>query len=98
MKPTMNLVAAIEAFNLKSEPPIELGITRDGRTVAKLPRVGRKIVVQGTDLNKDVKVTFQDVAWLCEEARMASAPGMTLLEAGIGALCQLAQDPEDKQA
>lgn len=36
--------------------------------------------------NKDVKVTASDVAWLCEEARRASAPGMALLEAGLGAL------------
>jgi hypothetical protein len=92
----MNLIAAIEAFNKSSQPPIELLVTRDGRTVAKLPRVAREIVVKETSLNKDVKVTPQDVAWLCEEARLASAPGMALLEAGLGALGQMARDTVSK--
>lgn len=93
----MNLVAAIEAFNKSSKPPIKLLVTRDGRTVAKLPRVAREIVVKGTNLNKKVKVTPQGVAWLCEEARLASAPGMALLAAGLGALGEVARETEDEQ-
>jgi hypothetical protein len=92
----MDLVAHIEAFNKSSQPPIELLVTRDSRTVAKLPRVAREIVVKGTPRNKDIKVTPQDVAWLCEEARLASAPGMALLEAGLSALGQMAQDTVSK--
>jgi hypothetical protein len=93
----MDLVADIEAFNKSSQPPIELLVTRDSRTVAKLPRVAREIVVKETPQNKDVKVTPQDVAWLCEEARLASAPGMALLEAGLGALGQMARHTEDER-
>jgi hypothetical protein len=92
----MDLVADIEAFNKSSQPPIELLVTRDGRTVAKLPRAAREIVVKETSLNKDVKVTPQDVAWLCEEARLASAPGMALLEAALGALGDMARQTEDE--
>jgi hypothetical protein len=91
----MNLVAAIEAFNKSSQPPIELLVTRDSRTVAKLPRVAREIIVKEPP-DKDVKVTLQDVAWLCEEARLASAPGMALLEAGLGALGQMARHTVSK--
>ena len=85
----MNLTAAIEAFNAASQPQIVLQTTRDGRVTARLPRVGREIIVEGSPFNKDVKVTAEDVAWLCEEARRAFAPGMALLEAGLGALGDL---------
>jgi len=85
----MNLTAAIEAFNESSQPQIVLGPRRDGRVVASLPRVGREILSEGSRFNKDVKVTAEDVAWLCEEARRALAPGMALLEAGLGALGDL---------
>jgi hypothetical protein len=85
----MNLTAAIEAFNRSSQPQIVLKTTRDGRVTAQLPRVGREIIVEGSPFNKDVKVTAEDVAWLCEEARRAFAPGMALLEAGLGALGDL---------
>lgn len=86
----MNLTAAIEAFNESSQPPIVLEKRhRDGRVTAVLPRVGREILVEGSPFNKDVKVTAADVAWLCEEARRAFAPGMALLEAGLDALGEL---------
>ncbi len=85
----MNLIAAIEAFNASSQPQIVLQPTRDGRVTAVLPRVGREIIVEGSHFEKDIKVTVEDVAWLCEEARRAFAPGMALLEAGLGALGDL---------
>jgi hypothetical protein len=82
----MSLTDAIEAFNQTSQPQITLRPSRDGRVTAHLPRVGREVLVEGSPFNKEVKVTASDVAWLCEEARRASAPGMALLEAGLGAL------------
>lgn len=82
----MDLTAAIEAFNESSQPAIDLQPRRDGRVVAVLPRVGREIIVQGSPFNEDVRVTAQDLALLCEEARRAAAPGMALLEAALGAL------------
>lgn len=90
----MNLIAAIEAFNKTSPAPIELQVTRDGRTVAKLPRVGREIVVKATRLNTKVKVTPQDVAALCEEARLSIAPGLALLQAGLAELRKVARAVE----
>jgi hypothetical protein len=86
----MDLTTAIEAFNQAGEPKIELLTTRDGRVVAKLPRLGREIVVEGSRFNPDVKVTAADVAGLCEEARLAAAPGLALLDAGLGALGEVA--------
>lgn len=82
----MNLTDAIEAFNQTSQLQITLKTSRDGRVTAHLPRVGREVLVEGSPFNTEVKVTALDVAWLCEEARRASAPGMALLEAGLGAL------------
>lgn len=83
---TLDLVAAIETFNKSSQPDITLLVTRDGRTVAKLPRVGQEIVVKETKLNPAIHVTAKDLAWLCEEARLASAPGQALLAAGLDGL------------
>jgi hypothetical protein len=94
----MSLVAAIEAFNKTSHPPIELQVTRDGRTVARLPRLGKEIVVKGTRLNQKVKVSSQDIALLCEEAQLAIAPGMALLEASLAAMGKVARDAEDELA
>jgi|GEM_PF-1349582 len=91
----MNLTAAIEAFNLASEPKIELFTSRDGRVEATLPRLGRKVLVEGSPFNHDVKVTAADAAALCEEARLASAPGLALLDAGLAALGELAPKPEE---
>jgi hypothetical protein len=82
----MSLTDAIEAFNKSSEPRIELRPRRDGRVNAHLPRVGREILVEGSPFNKEVQVAATDIAWLCEEARRAAAPGMALLEAGLGEL------------
>ncbi len=92
----MNLVAAIEAFNKTSQPPIEIGALRDGRTVAKLPRLGREILVEGTHLNRKIKVSSQDIALLCEEAQLAIAPGMALLEAALAAMGKVARDKGDE--
>jgi len=82
----VSLTDAIEAFNQSSQPQITLHPRRDGRVIAHLPRVGREVLVEGSPFNKEVKVTAADLASLCEEARRASAPGMALLEAGLGAL------------
>ncbi len=94
----MTLVAAIEAFNKTSQPAIDVFVARDGRTVAKLPRLGREIVVKGTSLNPKLKVSSQDIALLCEEAQLAIAPGMALLEAALAAMGKVARDREDELA
>jgi hypothetical protein len=84
------LITAIEAFNKSSRPQIVVFVTRDTRTVARLPRVGHEIIVKDADPDySDAKVTAEDIAWLCEEARRASAPGMALLEATLSALSDL---------
>jgi hypothetical protein len=92
----MDLVTAVEAFNKTGQPKIELLVQRDGRTVAKLPRLGREILVKGTSLNSKLKVSSQDIALLCEEAQLAIAPGMTLLEAALAAMGKVARDAEDE--
>jgi hypothetical protein len=92
----MSLVAAIEAFNQHGQPRIELQQRPDGRTVALLPRLGREIVVKGAELNPRQKVSSQDIALLCEEAQLAIAPGMALLEAALAAMGKVARDQEDE--
>jgi hypothetical protein len=92
----MSLVAAIEAFNQHGQPRIELLTTRDGRTVARLPRSSKEIVVKGTHLNPKARVSSQDIALLCEEAQLAIAPGMALLEAALAAMGKVARDQEDE--
>lgn len=92
----MSLVAAIEAFNRHSQPGIELRHRRDGRTVALLPRLGKEIVVKGSELEPRSKVSSQDIALLCEEAQLAIAPGMALLEAALAAMGKVARDAEDE--
>jgi hypothetical protein len=82
----LTLAAAIEKFNKSSHQKIKLTTTRDGRMEASLPLVGREIIVEDSPFNKDVKVTPSDLAWLCEEARRAFAPGMALLEATLAHL------------
>jgi hypothetical protein len=84
----MELTAAIDAFNNSSSPQINYFATRDGRWVAQLPRVDREIIVGDSQFG-GAKVTAEDIAWLCEEARRASAPGMALLEAALSALGDL---------
>ena len=88
----MNLIAAIEAFNESSHPQIHLGRVRDGRVTAFLPRLGREILVKDSETMEEFRVTAEDVAWLCEEARRAFAPGMALLEAGLSALSDLERE------
>ena len=92
----MDLVTAIETFNKTGQPPIELQVARDGRTLARLPRLGREIVVRGTRLNPKPKVSTQDIALLCEEAQLAIAPGMALLETALAAMGKVARDAEDE--
>jgi hypothetical protein len=94
----MNLVVAIEAFNQHSQPRIELRVIRDGRTVAVLPRLGREIVVKGSPLTRKLKVSSHDIALLCEEAQLAIAPGMALLEAALAGMGKVARDEEDELA
>jgi hypothetical protein len=94
----MNLVAAIEAFNQHSQPRIDLRVQRDGRSVALLPRLGKEILVKGTPLNPKLKVSSQDIALLCEEAQLAIAPGMALLESALAAMGKVARDEEDELA
>ena len=85
----MSLTVAIKALNESSKLQIVLQTSRDGRVTAVLPRVGRKIIIEGSPFNQDVKVTAADLACLCEEARRACAPGMSLLEAGLTTLSDL---------
>jgi hypothetical protein len=84
----MDLTTAIEAFNKSSSPQISFFTARDGSCIANLPRVDREIIV-GDARFSDRRVTAEDIAWLCEEARRASAPGMALLEAALSALSDL---------
>lgn len=92
----MNLVDAIEAFNRHGQPRIELRVQRDGRIVALLPRLDREILVRSAPLNAKPKVSSQDIALLCEEAQLAIAPGMALLEAALAAMGRVARDEEDE--
>ena len=85
---SMNLIAAIEAFNESSRPQIDVSPTRAGSSIALLPRVDREILVEDARFS-DAKVTAEDIAWLCEEARRATAPGLALLEAALSALSDL---------
>jgi hypothetical protein len=93
-EPLMTLVEAIEVFNQTAQPKIGLITTPDGRTLARLPRLGREIVVK--DGGGGPRVASQDIAALCEEAQLAIAPGMALLEAGLAAMGKVARDAEDE--
>lgn len=88
----MNLVDAIDAYNRSAQPKIELWVADDGRTLARLPRLGKAIVLKGAAHGP--KVSSQDIALLCEEAQLAVAPGMALLEAGLAAMGRVARDDE----
>ena len=95
-EPAATLVDAIEAFNESSDPKIELLTTRDARKTAKLPRVGREIIVFPSMSNASVRPRAEDIAWLCEEARRAAAPklakaaaSLALIEAALGLLEKL---------
>ena len=84
-----DLNTAIEALNQAGGPQIEVGTRRDGRVVAKLPRVGREVIIEGSQFNHDVKVTAEGLALVCEEARLAFSPGLALLEASLAAIGEL---------
>jgi hypothetical protein len=58
----MSILAAIEVFNKTSQPEIAVVTTRDGRVTAKLPRVGREIIVQDSSFNPEVKAAPADMA------------------------------------
>ena len=88
----MDLRSTLEAYNeATSQQPIEWDFGRTG-PVAKLPRVGRTIIVHD-EIGRQRKVT--GVALLCEEARLAIVAGLNeeargaiaaelaLLEAGL---------------
>jgi len=92
----MNLVAAIEGFNRLGQPRIDLRQARDGRIVATLPRLGREVIVKGPSSHPE-QVPAQDIALLCEEAQLAVAPGMALLEAALAAMGRVARDEEDER-
>ncbi|HOW48653.1 MAG TPA: hypothetical protein P5163_14630 [Rubrivivax sp.] len=93
----MNLVEAIEAFNRSAQPKIELRSAADGRLHARLPRLGREIVVRGSG-SVPAAPSSHDLAALCEEAQLAIAPGMALLEAGLAAIGKVARDAEGEIA
>ena len=91
----LELENAINAFNASSDPQIELVTTRDSRTIAKLPRAAREIIV-APNQGGSVRPTPRDIAWLCEEARRAAsptlaaaAPSLALIEAALGSLEKL---------
>jgi len=90
----MSIMSSIEAFNEAFNPEIELLPTRDGRVRANLPRVGREILVQGSQFNADVKVTPADLASLCEEVRRAMAPGVALMDEALNAITQTEPDKQ----
>ena len=86
----VSLEAAFASLNEVSTHKIETLTTRDGRTIAKLPRVGRDVVIGPSQFNPEIKMTPTDVAWLCEEARLAMAPAHTLLDAALASLKEVA--------
>ena len=81
-----DLLTAIAAFNASCQPAIQVMTGRDGHTFAKLPRVGQGIVVAETSLNPAMKVTAQELALLCKEARLATAPGLALLDVALAGM------------
>jgi formylmethanofuran:tetrahydromethanopterin formyltransferase len=82
----MTVHEAIAALNDVSTEKIKTLTTRDGREIADLPRVGREVIIRDSSFNKNVKVTPADIAWLCEEARLAMAPAQALLNSALDAL------------
>ena len=70
-------------------------VAENGRTVATLPRLGKQSTVQGSP-RQPKPVSAQDIALLCEEAQLAIAPGMALLEAALAAIGRVARDEEDE--
>jgi hypothetical protein len=93
----MSLIDAIETFNRTGQPRIELRTAADGRVLARLPRLGREVVVRGGGAEVGGP-SSQDLAALCEEAQLAIAPGMALLEAGLAAIGRVAREGEGEAA
>jgi hypothetical protein len=85
----MDLSSAIKAFNLVSQPQIQLTSTRIGSVLAKLPRVQREVTVADSEVDPRFKVGPDDVVWLIEEARRSAAPAEALLAAALGALVEV---------
>lgn len=83
----MNLIAAIDAFNETTAQKIVLHPTRDGRVTATLPRLGKDVLVQG-NITKTLFVGPKDIALLCQEARLALAPALALIDAMAEALIE----------
>ena len=81
----MTLSDAINALNAISKEQIVTGATRDGRVVARLPRVGAEAIIEKSQFNKDVKPTAHDFALICQEARLAMEPAIDLLDAALKA-------------
>jgi hypothetical protein len=87
----MDIVTALETFNSTSEPKIGIrGTFRDGHTEATLPRMGVTIII-GAGMGKK-RVSAKDIALLCQEAKRAADPGLTLLSAALDALSEIAED------
>ena len=82
----MTVHEAIAALNEVSSEKIKTQTSRDGREVATLPRVGREVIIRDSQFKENVKVSAMDLAWLCEEARLAMAPAQALLNAALDSL------------
>ncbi|HWT25504.1 MAG TPA: hypothetical protein VN213_18515 [Solirubrobacteraceae bacterium] len=93
----MDLLDLIAAFNESATPPIELRPTRDGRVGAILPRTGREILVKGSMFKAEVRVREADMAALCEEARLAVAPGVALMGGALDMLREVAAAEEQQE-
>lgn len=79
----MTLRDAINALNAISTEQIVTGSTRDGRMVARLPRVGAQVMIEKSQFNKDARPTAHDFALICQEARLAMEPAIDLLDAAL---------------
>ena len=76
------LTEAIELYNQTATRKIELKTTRDGRVTAILPHLGKEAVVHGS-ITHTREVTAHDIALVCQEARLAMAPALALLDAAL---------------
>jgi DNA-binding CsgD family transcriptional regulator len=90
----MDLSAAISEFNRANANPITLVSTRVGGVVVDLPRVHRRVRVADSPLSGSAKTRASDLAALAEEARLAAAAALGLLEAASKALVELALPEE----
>jgi hypothetical protein len=88
----MSLVSLVEEFNQAGASRIDLKPTRGGSVGAVLPRVGREVLIEDSDFKADVRVTPRDLAAVCQEVRLALAPGLALLDAALEALARVNED------